>query len=142
MSIIKDNTKGVLEEADKRIKKALRKAALMVERSAKKEAPVLTGTLKRSIISNWYGASAARQIAWSDELKVVKDKKTGQPRTVRVKAGKSRIEPPKSRMAIVGTNVEYAPYVEMGTRFWPGKPYLRPALEMNKDKIKQLFKEK
>lgn len=28
----------------------------------------------------------------------------------------------------VGTNVEYAPYVEFGTRFWSGKPFLIPAL--------------
>jgi len=101
MSIIKDNTKGVLEEVDKRIKANLKTAALMVERSSKQICPVDTGTLKRSIFH------------------IIDD-----------------------RSAVVGTNVEYAPYVEMGTRFWPGKPYLRPALEMNKDKIKQLFKEK
>ena len=28
----------------------------------------------------------------------------------------------------VGTNVEYAPYVEFGTRKWVGKPFLIPAL--------------
>lgn len=28
----------------------------------------------------------------------------------------------------VGTNVEYAPYVEFGTRYWAGKPFLIPAL--------------
>lgn len=28
----------------------------------------------------------------------------------------------------VGTNVEYAPYVEFGTRYWSGKPFLIPAL--------------
>ncbi len=29
----------------------------------------------------------------------------------------------------VGTDVEYAGYVEFGTRFMPAQPYLRPALE-------------
>lgn len=29
----------------------------------------------------------------------------------------------------VGTNVEYAPYVELGTRRMAARPYLRPALE-------------
>ncbi len=27
----------------------------------------------------------------------------------------------------IGTNVEYAPYVELGTRFMPARPFLRPA---------------
>jgi len=30
--------------------------------------------------------------------------------------------------AIVGTNVEYAPYVEYGTRYMTARPYLRPSL--------------
>ncbi len=34
-----------------------------------------------------------------------------------------------SKLARVGTNVEYAPHVEFGTKFWKGKPYLRPALD-------------
>lgn len=42
----------------------------------------------------------------------------------------------------VGTNVEYGVYVEYGTSKISGKPYLRPALEKNKGKIKQLFKGK
>lgn len=32
-------------------------------------------------------------------------------------------------VATVGTNVEYAPHVELGTRKQPAQPYLRPALE-------------
>ncbi len=31
-------------------------------------------------------------------------------------------------VAFIGTNVEYAIYVELGTRFQPAQPYLRPAL--------------
>ena len=30
---------------------------------------------------------------------------------------------------VIGTNVEYAPYVELGTRKMAARPYLRPALE-------------
>ena len=41
--------------------------------------------------------------------------------------------------AKVGTNVEYAEYVEYGTRYWAGKPFLRPALENLKDKINELL---
>ena len=39
----------------------------------------------------------------------------------------------------VGTNVEYGVYVEYGTRKMSAKPYLRPALENNKGKIKRLL---
>ena len=31
--------------------------------------------------------------------------------------------------AIVGSNVEYAAPVELGSKKWKGKPYLRPALD-------------
>lgn len=33
----------------------------------------------------------------------------------------------------VGTNVEYAPYVELGTSRMSARPYLRPALEAARD---------
>lgn len=33
------------------------------------------------------------------------------------------------KAAVIGTNVEYAPYVELGTRKQQPKPYLRPAIE-------------
>ena len=35
----------------------------------------------------------------------------------------------------VGTNVEYAPYVEFGTRKMAAQPYLRPAVERVKNGI-------
>lgn len=41
--------------------------------------------------------------------------------------------------AVVGSNVEYAPHVEMGTSKWNGKPFLRPALHKNLRKIKKLL---
>jgi HK97 gp10 family phage protein len=57
--------------------------------------------------------------------------------------------------ALVGTNVEYAPYVEYGTgqsgdtsvahrQDWKGQapqPYLVPALKENEDKIRAILKE-
>lgn len=36
---------------------------------------------------------------------------------------------------VVGTNVEYAPYQEMGTAMMEAQPYLRPALEAEKNYI-------
>jgi len=43
---------------------------------------------------------------------------------------------------IVSTNVEYAPYVELGLKSnpnYPRQPYMRPALFDNKDKIRKIF---
>lgn len=40
----------------------------------------------------------------------------------------------------VFTNVEYAPFVEFGTRFQRSQPYLRPALIRNAKKIIEIFK--
>jgi HK97 gp10 family phage protein len=41
--------------------------------------------------------------------------------------------------ARVGTNVEYAPFVELGTVKMAAQPYLNPALEMNRSNIKKIF---
>lgn len=43
------------------------------------------------------------------------------------------------RHAIVGTNVEYAPYVEFGTVKMTAQPYLRPAFDATKLKIMAKF---
>ncbi|KKL61386.1 hypothetical protein LCGC14_2195790 [marine sediment metagenome] len=44
--------------------------------------------------------------------------------------------------AIVGTNVEYAPFIELGTDKWAGKPFLRPALMASAKAIRRLFRGK
>ena len=41
------------------------------------------------------------------------------------------------RTVYIGTNVEYAPYVELGTSRMTAKPYLRPAVENNRKKIEK-----
>lgn len=41
----------------------------------------------------------------------------------------------------VGTNVEYAPYQELGTRFQTGTPFLRPAIENHLNEYKQIVEE-
>ena len=48
--MIRDNTKNVLNEVDRRIRRDLITSAVLVERSAKQIVPVKTGTLKRSIV--------------------------------------------------------------------------------------------
>lgn len=43
--------------------------------------------------------------------------------------------------AYIGTNVEYAAYVEMGTSRSKAQPYLKPAAENHKEEYKQIIKE-
>lgn len=45
----------------------------------------------------------------------------------------------EKKEAKVGTNVEYAPFVELGTVKMAAQPYLNPALEANKGNIKKIF---
>lgn len=40
--------------------------------------------------------------------------------------------------AYIGTNVEYAPYVELGTKRMSAKPYLRPAATEHSDEYKRI----
>lgn len=45
----------------------------------------------------------------------------------------------EGRYAVIGTPVEYAPHVELGTSRSKAQPYLRPAIEENRDTIKQII---
>jgi len=45
----------------------------------------------------------------------------------------------EKRTAVIGSNVEYASHVEMGTTKMTARPYLRPSLEKNWPAIKKLF---
>ena len=40
----------------------------------------------------------------------------------------------------IGTNVEYAPYVEMGTSRSRAQPYLKPAAQDHADEYRRIFK--
>jgi len=41
---------------------------------------------------------------------------------------------------VVGTNVEYAPYVELGTKFQKEQPYLRPAISKHMSEYQEIAK--
>jgi len=49
-----------------------------------------------------------------------------------------KAEPPDV-IGIVGSNVEYAPFQEFGTKRMAGKHYLERAVEKNKDRIQREF---
>lgn len=41
--------------------------------------------------------------------------------------------------AIVGTNVEYAPFVELGTSKQPAQPFLVPGLMNSRDMLRKIY---
>ena len=131
----KNNSAAVLAAAKVLVSKKLGIAALMVERTAKLPGycPVLTGTARRSILSNWYGAPMTRSLGWAKRTKTVKGKK------YRIKAGKTSIAPPTTMTAIIGSNIEYFPYIEIGTAKMAAQAPLRRALETNMSRIRKLF---
>jgi len=101
--MIKDNTGGILNEADRLAKQRLKQATLLVERTAKRPGycPVKTGTARRSI---------THEIA------------------------------PDGKSAKVGSNVEYFPYIEMGTVKMVARAPLRRALHDNMARIRKIFR--
>lgn len=42
--------------------------------------------------------------------------------------------------AYIGTNIEYAPYVELGTRRMKARPYLKPAATEHGDEYREIMK--
>jgi phage gpG-like protein len=127
MAKIRDNSKALYDELEKRIQSKLVIASIIVERRAKQLCPRRTGRLARSI---------TRQL--------------------------------EKHKAIIGSNVDYAPVVELGSKphliqpnkagalWWAGakhpvkvvrhpgtrpQPYLRPALEDSVKEIEKVFNE-
>jgi len=102
---IKDNTDGVLNEADRLIKQKLERAALVVERQAKKPGfcPVLTGTARRSI---------------------------------------THVMGLDGRVVYVGSNIEYFPFIEIGTSKMAARFPLTRALRASRNQIKRIFNAK
>lgn len=94
----------------------------------------------------WYGAKVIQKINKANKriinkacLMVVRDAKILCP----VDTGRLRSSITHETEGIigrVGTNVEYARAVELGTEKQSPQPYLRPALHANEKKILALFK--
>lgn len=90
---------ALIEEATfSQIEKALEKVGLTAERYAKLACPV--GTPESTGKKGYMGGTLRNSISHTH------DKNT----------------------AYIGTNVEYAPYVEMGTKKMAARPYLKPAI--------------
>lgn len=82
---------------------------LAIVEQAKYLSPYDTNRLRDSITAQWQGGSS--------------------PAGPKAEAG-DIIRTPEAGTVAVGTNVEYAPYMEYGTSRSSAKPYLRPAIDL------------
>ena len=126
----KDYSAESKEEIKSRTLKALTMCGLVIERAAKGLATVDTGLLRNSI--TWALAGYNPAIA---------SYKADKPKNGVIKTGAySGAAPNDDELSVfVGTNVEYAPYVELGTAKQKAKPFLKPAAANSKSELMQCF---
>lgn len=121
---IKDNSFETLEAFQAACLRALEICGSEAEGYAKDLAPFDTGLLRNSITHALSGEPTAISTYKADKAKGNKPIQTGKY------SGFAPKESDPSKTAVyIGTNVEYAPYMELGSRRQKPKPYLRPAVE-------------
>lgn len=131
---ITDNSGLVKEEFQAAVLRALKKCGLMAEGYAKKLQQPDTGLLRNSITHALSGQPTA-----ISSYKAEKPDKSGK-----VQKGSYSGSAPSdsgSEMSVyIGTNVEYAAHVELGTYKQQAKPYLKPAVADHAQKYQDIIK--
>lgn len=137
------NAKEIQRKIETATEKALTMIGGVAESAAKQKltdnGSVDTGLLRNSIT---YAISGKYPATQSYATNTSGRRKDGKP-IEKVEGHYTQTAPePDNRNELtvfVGTNVEYAPVVELGSseRKRKGKPYLRPAMEENRDKFKR-----
>lgn len=128
---------------EKATEDAMKKAATMIggaiEGHAKELCPVDTGLLRNSI-TYALGGSEVNQPSYKSNDK----DKTGKQITAKEGeySGTAERDTDGQVTVYVGSNVQYAPYQELGAPSinLPAKPYLRPAFENNENEIEQIIR--
>lgn len=114
---VDDHTEEVLKQLGETAKVALEECGLAAEGYSKRLCAVDTGLLRNSITHALDGESPAISDYVDDN-----GEQRGQYN------GTAPAESGKSRAVYLGTNVEYAPYVELGTSRTGAQPFIKPAL--------------
>lgn len=132
--IDKDNSRNVELKLDNALKRALTRIGMMAETYAKMLCPVDTGLLRNSITFALDGESPDTQTYTNDDGTV-----TG------IYEGTAPEEIGSQMTLYVGTNVQYAPYQELGHntvkgKWIPPKAFLKPAMENHKKEYEQVLK--
>lgn len=122
---IEDHTEEVLDGIEQAKVRALEKIGLVAEGYAKRLCTVDTGRLRNSIThatTTYLGAGTYQDNKGN----------TFNDATAR--------GTPEKDTVYIGTNVDYAVYVEMGTVNTPAQPYLKPAAADHMEKYRSILK--
>ena len=140
-----DNTAEIIKEKDEAVLRALEAVGIQAEGYVQLLVPVDTGLLRNSITHAIAGGKPALGQYKSNEIHATTQatEKAGtagkavSPQTV----GSYTVATPKTEnpAVYVGTNVEYAPYVEYGTRNTKKQPFLEPGIMEHMDEYQQIF---
>jgi len=134
LRVTMDDTDGILRLEEQAIKKALTMIGILASDDAADLAKVDTGLLRNSMTYALSGESPAKKSYRADRG----DGSGSYSGTIGSKDEKA---------VYVGTNVEYAPYVEMGFRhyasgkFIPAKNFLKNAVMNNRHEFQEIIKE-
>lgn len=123
---ITDNSDEIMSRMDRAMEVALEKIGLVAEGYAKRLCPVDTGRLRNSIT---HATASYPGIG------------TYQDNDGNVFNDATVDGTPEKNAVYIGTNVEYAPYIELGTTRTKAQPYLKPAVVDHVAKYKRIFKD-
>lgn len=134
--IVENNKDKIEGELDEAIDRALEAWGLQAENHAKARCPVDTGLLRNSITHAQGGKQAAIKTYHADSA-------NGGKQSVGYYVGTA---PNEEHTMFVGSNVEYAPYVEYGHHkasggMTPGAHFLKSAVEGHTAEYKRLIEQ-
>ena len=127
----KDNSKEYKELLAKAIRRGLRAIGMTAETYAKETCPVDTGYAHNSITHALAGESAAISSYEADRGKNGKPPRTGKY--------SGTMGDTEDKYVVIGSNVEYFPFIEEGARGREARHTLRKAATDRKDEYKQLL---
>lgn len=127
----KDNSEEYKELRDAAIRRGLRTIGMTAETYAKSNCPVDTGYARNSITYALSGEPANTSTYQADRGKGDKPPQTGEYRGTLGKIDDNYV--------VIGSNVEYFPYIEEGSRGRKAWHTLRRAATEHKDEYKQLL---
>ena len=132
----RDNSKEVIGFFDKAKHRALEAIGMAAEGHAKKSCPVDTGRLRNSITYAISGYSTHVQSYRRGNVSGGTEKKHA-----RYEYGNEKMEGKKDDAVYIGTNVEYAPFVENGARGKEPVHFLKRAATEHTEEYKKLMED-
>ena len=153
---VHDNSDQIRAAINDPIERGLEKIGLWAEGYAKQLCPVDTGRLRNSITHALDGeapAISSYHASYGSNTHQVRNRQTGQIETRRYSAtsrnagvvgygtysGTIPKEPEGQRAVVIGTNVEYAPQIELGRSKQAPTGFLKPAIVSHMDQFKRVL---